>query len=309
VTCATEHRAVLDSYRRLEQEGFRVTILPVARDGQLSLNDLESALEAGTILVTLMFANNEIGTIHPIRKIGQLCKEKGIFFHCDAVQAMAYEPLDVQEMGIDLLSISAHKMYGPKGVGALYVRRRSPQVRLEPQLDGGGHERGLRSGTLNVPGIVGLGQAAEIVMRERERDSARIRELRDRFLATITQRLGCVTVNGTLESRLPNNLNLSFPGVEGAAMIAAMKDLAVSSGAACSSATEGPSHVLEALQMDESLILSSIRFGLHRFTTQEEMDYAAEQVVTTAQRLRGLSGLTPQPPPELRRPSMHGSGR
>lgn len=292
VTCATEHRAVLDSCRRLEQEGFEVTYLPVGPDGRVSLAELEAALREDTILVSLMAANNEIGVLHPIREVGRLCKEKGIFFHSDAVQAMAYERIDVQEMGIDLLSLSGHKMYGPKGVGALYVRRRSPRVRLEPLIDGGGHERGMRSGTLNVPGIVGLGKAAELVLERREDDAARIRALRDRLLEKILAQLPDAIVHGSLRHRLPNNLNLSFARAESAALFGEMRDLAVSSGAACSSAALEPSHVLKALGVPDELAEASIRFGLHRFTTQEEVDYAAALVVKTVLRLRGGALLT-----------------
>lgn len=292
VTCLTEHRAVLDSCRRLEREGFEVTYLPVQSDGRISLNELEEALREETILVSLMFANNEIGTLQPIGEVGRLCKEKGIFFHCDATQAMAYERVDVQEMGIDLLSLSAHKMYGPKGIGALYVRRRGPRVNLEPLIDGGGHERGLRSGTLNVPGIVGLGRAAELVLEQRESDAARIRVLRDRLLHKFTAQLSDFVIHGSLRHRLPNNLSLSFARAESAAMFGEMKELALSAGAACSSASLEPSHVLLALGVSEELAESSLRIGLHRFTTQEEIDYAADLIVKTVLRLRGGPMLT-----------------
>lgn len=286
VTCVTEHRTVLDSAARLEREGFRVTPLPVGPDGRLRLADLEGALEDGTILVSVMLANNEIGTLQPVAEIGRLCKEKGIYFHCDAVQALAWEKVDVQDMGIDLLSISGHKMHGPKGVGALYVRRRNPRVRLEPLFDGGGHEHGLRSGTLNVSGIVGLGRAAEIVMEQREMDAARVRALRDRLLAGLRAGLAGLTVNGSLQHRLPNNLNVSIPGAEAGALLAELKGLALSSGAACASATAEPSHVLAALGLDEEHFRSALRFGLHRFTTGEEVDRAAAWVVRVAGGLR-----------------------
>ncbi|MCL5270926.1 MAG: IscS subfamily cysteine desulfurase [bacterium] len=291
ITSVIEHKAVLDSCKRLEKEGFRVTWLPVGKDGLVKTSDVENAIEDDTILVTIMLANNEIGTLNPVGEIGHLCKAKGIFFHCDAVQGLAYEPVDVQEMGIDLLSISAHKMYGPKGIGALYVRRRNPRVRLDPIIDGGGHERGMRSGTLNVPGIVGLGKAAEIVLAERESDAARLRALRDHLRQRLTTELTDVTVNGSLEHRLPNNLNVSFAYVEGESMLMGIKDVAVSSGSACTSASLEPSYVLKALGVHDELAHSSIRFGLHRFTTREEVDYVADLMVRTVRRLREMSPL------------------
>ncbi len=286
ITSVIEHKAVLDTCKRLEKEGFRVTYLPVGKDGRVQSADVEKVLCADTILVSVMFANNEIGTIQPIAEIGALCKRKGVFFHCDAVQALAYLPCDVQALGIDLLSISGHKMYGPKGVGALYVRRRDPRIRLEPMMDGGGHERGIRSGTLNVPGIVGLGKAAEIVLQEREQDAERIKQLRDRLLQKITTALPDTVINGSMEHRLPNNLNVSFPGVDGEALLSGMSGVAVSSGSACMSATLEPSYVLAALGASEAVAHSSIRFGLHRFTTEEDIDYTAELCVRTVQRLR-----------------------
>ena len=286
VASAIEHRSVLDSCRRLESEGFRVTLLPVGPDGRVSPADVEAALEDETILVSVMLANNEIGSLQPVREIGALCKEKGIYFHCDAVQALAWEKVDVQTLGIDLLSISAHKMHGPKGVGALFVRRRNPRVQLRALIDGGGHERGLRSGTLNVSGIVGLGKAAEIVLEERDRDAARVRALRDRLLAGLRGRLGELAVNGSLKHRLPNNLNLSIPGADAGAMLGSLRGVALSSGSACASAVAEPSHVLAALGLDEERLASALRFGLHRFTTEAEIDQAILEVADTALRLR-----------------------
>jgi cysteine desulfurase len=299
ITCVTEHHAVLDTCRRLEREGYSVIYLPVAGDGLVSLDLLAAALretpEDVTILVSIMFANNEIGVLQPIYEIGRMCKACGALFHCDAVQALAHERVDVEEAGIDLLSISAHKMYGPKGIGALYVRRRNPRVRLDPLIDGGGHERGLRSGTLNVPGIVGLGKAAELAREERETDHARIRALRDRLLDGIQSRVGGVRIHGSMSHRLPNNLNVSIEGAPSEMMLTGMKELALSSGAACSSATAEPSHVLAALGAGVGLAQSSLRFGLHRFTTEEEVDFAVGVVARTAQRLRGLDS-----PPALK---------
>lgn len=291
ITDAIEHKAVLDSCKRLEKEGFRVTYLPVGGDGLVKLADLENAIEDDTILVSIMHANNEIGTINPIREIGQLCKEKGIFFHCDGVQALAYEKVDVEDMGVDLLALSAHKMYGPKGVGALYVRRRNPRVRLEAIIDGGGHERGMRSGTLNVTGIVGMGKASEILLEDRETDAARIRELRDYLRDRLVKALPNIAVNGSMEHRLPNNLNVSFAYVEGESLLMGLKDVAVSSGSACTSASLEPSYVLKALGVHEELAHSSLRFGLHRFTTKEEIDYAADITIKTTERLREMSPL------------------
>lgn len=286
ITCATEHHAVLDSCRRLAAEGFNLTILPVGSDGLLDLSTFENAIQPDTILVSVMLANNEIGTLQPIGEIGRLCKERGILFHSDAVQGLAWERINVHELNTDLLSISAHKMHGPKGIGALYVRRRDPRVRLEPLIDGGGHERGLRSGTLNVPGIVGLGKAAEIVMNERETDAARVRDLRDRLLDGIQIGAGGISINGTLAHRLPNNLNISIEGADSAAMLAELKGLAISSGAACASAVAEPSHVLAALGLTHARIESALRFGLHRFTTAAEIDTAVTMINEAAKRLR-----------------------
>ncbi len=289
ITCATEHRAVLDSCKALERRGFRVTYLPVDGRGALDLARLSAAITEKTILISLMAANNEIGTIHPIEAIGRIAKEKGIVFHSDAAQAAGKIPLDVEEMGIDLLSISAHKMYGPKGVGALYVRSERPKVRLAAIIDGGGHERGLRSGTLNVPGIVGFGKACEIAAREMSDEASRLTRLRERLTRGILSRLEEVFINGDSSARLPGNMNLGFAYVEGESLLMALKDIALSAGSACTSASLEPSHVLRALKLEENLIHSSIRFGLGRFTTEEEIDYTVERIVEEVSRLRGLS--------------------
>ena len=291
ITQATEHKAVLDVCKHLEKSGCEVTYLPVAPDGLINLEDLRRAVTAKTILISIMYANNEIGVIQPIEEIGKIAKEKKIVFHVDAVQALGKIPVDVQRDGIDLLSISAHKIHGPKGVGALYVRRKDPRVALAAMIDGGGHERGMRSGTLNVPGIVGLGKACELCMKEMPEESERLRRLRDRLKEAIMSRLDGTAVNGSLARRLPNNLNLSFSGVEGDALLMGINDVAVSSGSACTSAMIEPSYVLRALGVSEDLAHSSIRFGLGRFNTEEEMDYVADRVVETVKRLRELAPL------------------
>ena len=291
ITAPTEHKAVLDTCKRLEKEGLQVTYLPVQKDGLINLDDLKAALTDRTILVSVMAANNEIGVLQPIAEIGKLCHERGILFHTDAVQGVGKIPLDVQAMDIDLMSISAHKMYGPKGVGALYVRRKNPRVQLTPILDGGGHERGMRSGTLNVPGIVGLGKACEVSQQEMERESARLRAMRDRLRDGILAQLDEVYINGSMEHRLPNNLNLSFAYVEGESLLMGINDIAVSSGSACTSATLEPSYVLKALGVSDELAHTSIRFGLGRFNTEEEVDYVIGRVVETVKRLRELSPL------------------
>jgi cysteine desulfurase len=291
ITAPTEHKAVLDTCKRLEKEGFKVTYLPVQKDGLIALDDLKAALTDKTILVSIMAANNEIGVLQPLREIGQLCHERGILFHTDAVQAYGKVPLDVQAMNIHLMSISAHKIYGPKGLGALYVRRKNPRVQLTPIIDGGGHERGMRSGTLNVPGIVGLGKAAELCLQEMPEESKRLAALRDRLKEGIMSQLDEVYVNGSMEHRLPNNLNLSFAYVEGESLLMGMKDVAVSSGSACTSATLEPSYVLKALGVGDDLAHTSIRFGLGRFNTQEEVDYVIRRVVESVNRLRELSPL------------------
>jgi cysteine desulfurase len=290
VTCVTEHKAVLDSCKHLEKEGYRVTYLPVGKDGLLDLDDLKRALDDQTILVSVMFANNEIGVLQPIAEIGKLCRERGVLFHTDAVQAIGKVPVNVEQQNIDLASITAHKLYGPKGVGALYVRRKNPRVELAPIIDGGGHERGMRSGTLNVPGIVGLGKACELCGQEMAAEAARLRALRDRLKDKIFAGLDEVYVNGSMEHRLPGNLNLSFANVEAEPLLMGINDVAVSTGSACSSAAIEPSHVLKALGAHD-LTHGSIRFGIGRFNTQAEIDYVAARVVETVKRLRELSPL------------------
>jgi len=291
VTQATEHKAVLDTCKRLEKYGFEVTYLPVDRDGLIDLESLRRAITPKTILISIMHANNEIGVIQPIEQIGKIAKEEKVLFHVDAAQSVGKIAVDVEKFGVDLLSISAHKLYGPKGVGVLYVRRKDPRVELAPMIDGGGHERGLRSGTLNVPGIVGLGKASEICQKEMTEESERLRRLRDKLNDAITSRLDDTFLNGSMAHRLPNNLNLSFVGVEGDALLMGINDVAVSSGSACTTATLEPSHVLRALGVPEDLAHSSIRFGLGRFNTEEEVDYVANRVVETVKRLRELSPL------------------
>ncbi len=291
VTVATEHKAVLDPIRRLEREGLHVTILPVDAFGRVSVEQVAQALTPRTILVSVMAANNEIGTLQPIREIGRLCKERGVLFHSDAAQAAGKVPLDVEEMGVDLLSVSAHKMYGPKGVGALYVRRRDPRVRLEPQMDGGGQERGLRSGTSNVPAIVGFGVACELCRQEMAGEARRLTELRGQLLGGIQDELSDVTLNGHPTVRLPGNLNFSFAGVKGEALLMALRDVALSSGSACTTASLEPSYVLKALGLDDELAHASIRFGLGRFNTAEEVDMVVRDVVRVVHYLRALNPL------------------
>jgi cysteine desulfurase len=306
VTAATEHRAVLDACRQLEREGFRVTSLPPDPTGEIPASRVREAIGDDTLLVSVMLANNEIGTIQDLAAIGAVCREKGVLFHTDAVQGFGKIPFDVEAMHVDLASVTAHKIYGPKGCGALYVRARHPRVRLEPLLFGGGHERGLRSGTLNVPGIVGLGRAAEIAVAEMPEESRRLRRLRAQLHADITGDLDGVSLNGpplpaierdgslrpgAEERRLPGNLNLSFAGVEGEALLAGMKDVAVSSGSACTTASLEPSHVLAAIGVPSDLAHASIRFGLGRSTTQEEVEYTAETTRRTVLRLREHSPL------------------
>jgi cysteine desulfurase len=301
VTGATEHRAVLDTCRSLEKEGFELTVLPTDGAGRIAPEQVRAAITERTVLVTLMLANNEIGTIHPLGAIGAVCREKGVLFHTDAVQGFGKVPFDVEAMHVDLASVTAHKLYGPKGAGALYVRSKNPRVRLLPLFYGGGHERGMRSGTLNVPGIVGFGRAVEIAMEVREEESRRLRLLRERLARGIVSSVEGVAVNGPPlprigadgalapgepEERLAGNLNLSFAGVEGEALLMGMKDVAVSSGSACTSASLQPSHVLKAIGVPDDLAHSSIRFGLGRFNTAEEVDYAAAAAVKTVRRLR-----------------------
>ncbi len=291
ITVATEHKAVLDACKRLEKQGRRVTYLPVRRDGLIELDQLRRAITDRTILISVMYANNEIGVIQPIRQIGQIAREHGVLFHTDATQAVGKVPVNVEEDCIDLMSLSAHKMYGPKGVGALYVRRKNPRVQLAAQMDGGGHERGMRSGTLNVPGIVGFGEACAICMREMAEEAQRLARLRDRLKDRLLAELDEVYVNGSLEHRLPNNLNMSFAYVEGESLMMAMPDVALSSGSACTSATLEPSYVLKALGVGDDLAHTSIRFGLGRFNTAEEIDYVADRVIESVRRLRELSPL------------------
>ena len=295
ITVATEHHAVLDSCRRLEREGFQVTYLPVDGFGRVSAGQLAEAITDKTILVSVMVANNEIGTLQPIAAIGKVCRERGVFFHSDAVQALGKIPLDVEEMGIDLLSITAHKIHGPKGVGALYVRSRNPRVRPEPLFDGGGHERGLRSGTLPVPSIVGFGKACEICSQEMPQEADRLSALRNRLHEGITSQLEHVSLNGHPTQRLPNNLNLSFAFVQGEALMMSMRDIAVSSGSACTSASVEPSYVLKALGVSDDLAHASIRFGLGRFNTCEEVDYVIQQVVRNVKHLRSLNPMVSVP--------------
>jgi cysteine desulfurase len=289
VTQVTEHHAVLDPCKRLEREGFRVTFLPVDRFGRVSVEQVADAITDQTILVSIMAANNEIGTLQPIGEISRLCKERGVLFHTDAVQAVGKVPLDVEAMGIDLLSLTAHKLYGPKGVGALYVRRKDPRVRLEPILDGGGHEGGLRSGTLPVPGVVGFGMACELCGQERWTEAERLTQLRERLRQGIIDQLDEVYLNGHPSERLPGNLNLSFAYVEGEALMMGCRNIAISSGSACTSASIEPSYVLRALGLSDELAHSSIRFGLGRFTTEEEIDYVIPDIVQTVRRLRAMS--------------------
>lgn len=291
ITVVTEHKAVLDTCKRLEKSGYEVTYLPVQKDGKVSPEAVKEAVTDKTILITIMVANNEIGTIHPIAEIGRIAREKGILFHSDATQAVGKIPVDVQAMNIDLASLSAHKMYGPKGVGALYVRRKAPRVRLAPIIDGGGHERGMRSGTLNVPGIVGFGKACELCGQKMPEEASRLRALRDRLKEGIMGALDDVYLNGHPTDRLPGNLNLSFAYVEGESLLMGLKDIALSSGSACTSATLEPSYVLKALGVGEDLAHSSIRFGLGRFNTEEEVEYVITEVVKNVNRLREMSPL------------------
>jgi cysteine desulfurase len=291
ITAATEHKAVLDTCKRLEKQGYRVTYLPVQKDGRVDLQMLQEAITDKTILITIMYANNEIGVLQPIAEIGRIAHERKILFHTDAVQATGKVPVNVIGDNIDLLSLSGHKIYGPKGVGALYVRRKNPRVQVAPQMDGGGHERGMRSGTLNVPGIVGLGQACELCHHEMAAEAKRLSYLRDKLKTNIMAQLDEVYINGSLEHRLPHNINLSFAFVEGESLLMGINDIAVSSGSACTSATLEPSYVLKALGVGEDLAHTSIRFGLGRFNTEEEVDYVTKRVVEVVSRLRELSPL------------------
>ena len=291
ITCVTEHKAVIDTCKKLEKQGLRVTYLPVQKDGRISLDELRAAITEKTILITIMTANNEIGVIQPIAEIGAIAKEKGILFHTDAVQAVGKVPFDVTALKVDLVSLSGHKIYGPKGVGALYVRRRNPRVLLAEQISGGGHERGMRSGTLNVPGIVGLGKAAELCRLEMLKDAERLGKLRDRLNQELHKNLDEIYINGSMEHRLPHNLNISFAYVEGESLLMGINDVAVSSGSACTSASLEPSYVLKALGAGDDLAHSSIRFGLGRWTTDEEVDYVVDKLTKVVRRLREMSPL------------------
>jgi len=290
ITSAIEHKAVLDSCKRLEREGFDVTYLPVGTDGLVTAESVRAAMTDKTILVSIMLANNEIGTVNPVEEIGAVVKEKGALFHIDAVQGTGKIPFDVEKAKADLVSLSAHKMYGPKGVGALYVRRK-PRVRLTAMIDGGGHERGMRSGTLNVPGIAGFGKAAELALAEMPEESVRVLGMRERLRKGIQGRITDTFVNGSMEHRLPGNLNISFAYVEGEAMLMALKDVAVSSGSACTSASLEPSYVLRALGVEEEMAHTSIRFGIGRFNTDEEIDYVIDLVARKVDKLREMSPL------------------
>jgi cysteine desulfurase len=293
ITAATEHKAVLDSATRLEREGFHVTYARLRSDGLVDLEALQQAITPQTLLVSIMAANNEIGVLQPLEEIGRMCRERGVLFHSDAAQAAGRIPIDVEAMHIDLLSIAGHKMYAPKGVGALYVRRGGVRgdlepVNLEPIMDGGGHEGGLRSGTLNVPGIVGLGKACEICRKEMVDESSRLAGLRDRLKDGLLSRLENIHINGSLEHRLPNNLSVSFPGVDPPTLMAAMSDIALSSGSACTSEKPEPSYVLQALGAPLEIAGTPLRFGLGQSTTQEEIDYCLNRVVETVKRLREM---------------------
>jgi len=291
ITAATEHKAILDTCKRLEKHGVRVTYLPVQTNGLVDMEQLQAAITDKTILISLMYANNEIGVIQPIAEIGKLAKSKGVLLHTDATQAVGKVPVNVIKDNIDIMSLSGHKMYGPKGVGALYVRRKGPRVQLTAQMDGGGHERGMRSGTLNVPGIVGLGEACALCQAEMAEESKRLAHLRDKLRDKLQSELDETYINGTMEHRLPNNLNISFAYVEGESLLMGINDIAVSSGSACTSATLEPSYVLKALGAGDDLAHSSIRFGLGRFNTEEEVDYVAAKVIDVVKKLRDLSPL------------------
>jgi cysteine desulfurase len=291
ITAVTEHKAVLDSCKALERKGLKVTYLPVGKDGRVDPAEVESAITDRTILISIMLANNEVGTVQPVAEIGRIAHARGVIFHCDAVQGVGKIPVDVEAMNIDLLSLTAHKLYGPKGVGALYVRRKNPRVRLTPIIDGGGHERGMRSGTLNVPGIAGLGKACAIARAEMPVESVQILAMREKLRNRLDRELEAVYLNGSFEHRLPGNLNVSFAYVEGESLLMGLKDVAVSSGSACTSASLEPSYVLRALGVGEDLAHTSIRFGIGRFNTEEEVDYVADLVIENVNRLREMSPL------------------
>ena len=291
ITTVIEHKAILDTCKRLEKEGFEVTYVPVGPDGIVDPKVIEAAITDKTILVSVMLANNEVGTVQPIAEIGKITRARGVLLHCDAVQGIGKVAFDVNTMNVDLASVTAHKMYGPKGVGCLYVRRSKPRVRLTALIDGGGHEFGMRSGTLNVPAIVGFGKAAEIMRLEGAEESKRILALRERLRHRLDKHLDSLKLNGALEPRLPGNLNISFAFVEGEAMMMAIKDVAVSSGSACTSASLEPSYVLHAMGIGDDMAHSSIRFGLGRFNTEEEVDYVADLVIAKVNKLREMSPL------------------
>ena len=291
ITAATEHKAILDTCKRLEKSGIRVTYLAVEANGLVDLDRLRDAITPKTILVSIMYANNEIGVIQPVAEIGKIAHERGVLFHTDGVQAVGKVPVNVLKDNIDIMSLTGHKIYGPKGVGALYVRRKGPRVQLTAQMEGGGHERGMRSGTLNVPGIVGLGSACAICQAEMPEESKRMAFLRDKLRNKLEAELDEVYVNGTMATRLPNNLNISFAYVEGESLLMGINDIAVSSGSACTSATLEPSYVLKALGAGDDLAHSSIRFGVGRFNTEDEVDYVAAKVIDVVKKLRDLSPL------------------
>lgn len=291
ITAATEHKAILDTCKHLEKQGVRVTYLPLKGDGIVDLDMLRDAITDKTVLVSIMYANNEIGVIQPVADIGKICKEKGVLFHTDGVQAAGKIPVNVLKDNIDIMSLTAHKMYGPKGVGALYVRRRNPRVQISAQMDGGGHERGMRSGTLNVPGIAGFGKAAELCQQLMGEEMVKHRAMRDRLRETLEKNLEETYINGSMEHRLPHNLNMSFAYVEGESLLMGINDVAVSSGSACTSATLEPSYVLKALGLGDDLAHTSIRFGIGRFNTDEEVDYVAKKMIDVVTKLRELSPL------------------
>ena len=291
ITAATEHKAILDTCKHLEKQGVRVTYLPLQGSGLVDLDMLRDAITDKTILVSIMYANNEIGVIQDVTEIGKICKERGVLFHTDGVQAVGKIPVNVIKDNIDIMSFTAHKMYGPKGVGALYVRRRNPRVQISAQMDGGGHERGMRSGTLNVPGIVGFGKAAELCSQLMASEMEKHRIMRDRLKVKLESALEETYINGTMDSRLPHNLNMSFAYVEGESLLMGINDIAVSSGSACTSATLEPSYVLKALGLGDDLAHTSIRFGIGRFNTDEEVDYVADKMIEVVNKLRELSPL------------------
>lgn len=291
ITAVTEHKAILDTTKHLEKMGYEVTYLAVGSDGLVDPAAVRAAITPKTIMISIMMANNEIGVIQPIAEIGKIAKEKGVVFHCDGTQGVGKIPVDVQAMGIDLMSFSAHKIYGPKGIGALYVRKKNPRVRISPMMDGGGHERGMRSGTLNVPGIVGFGAACEICQKEMEAERKQLGMMRDRLQEIIFTGLDEVFLNGHLTQRLPHNLNISFAYVEGESLLMGLKEVALSSGSACTTATLEPSYVLRSLGVGSDLAHSSLRFGLGRFSTLEEVEYVGQRIIDAVKRLREMSPL------------------